>query len=266
MPHKHLVTTLVFVFGLTVDLGAPATVLEFVDGSAWEDFSTCTGTDSMPIAWFNRRTNTTFFMAASHLHMYAGIAPTLEEVPHACSGRLLTSHDVHGYESGPQSYANFQWLQSVRVFANGTAVGLVHNEFKGEFAPLGEYCSRHCTDMSPVNASGCRDVGLPVVSYANEDIVRVEVFPSDDSRESSADGEPEELPVAFFSTERGLTRFYSVIDDLRAHATADFDTREITETDAQTIPTEGRVVRFEFVMRDDHGGVDRETRALCLMP
>lgn len=122
------------------------------------------------------------------------------------------------------------------------------------------------TSVAPMPATGCRDMGLPVVSYANEDIVRVEVFPSDDSRETSASGEPEELPVAFFSTERGLTRFYSVIDDLRAHATADFDTREITETDAQTIPTEGRVVRFEFVMRDDHGGVDRETRALCLMP
>lgn len=121
--------------------------------------------------------------------------------------------------------------------------------------------------VTPFPMGSCRESGLPLVSYSNEDVVRIEVFPSDDSRETNdISGEAEELPVAFFSTERGLTRFYSVIDDVRAHATADFDTREITESDAQTIPVDGRVVRFEFVMRDDHGGVDRETRALCLLP
>lgn len=120
---------------------------------------------------------------------------------------------------------------------------------------------------TPFPTGSCRDSSLPRVSYSSEDVVRIEVFPSDDSRETrDVSGETEELPVAFFSTERGLTRFYSVIDDVRAHATADFDTREITESDAQTIPPDGRVVRFEFVMRDDHGGVDRETRALCLLP
>lgn len=61
------------------------------------------------------------------------------------------------FDSGPQSYANFQWLQSIRVFADGSAAGLVHNEFKGEFAPLGTYCSKECADRSPVNATGCRD-------------------------------------------------------------------------------------------------------------
>lgn len=138
--------------------GGGTTVLEFANGSVWEPFHTCTGADSMPVAWFNRPENMTYFMAADHRHMYAGVAPTLQRAPAACSGRVMASHDAHGYDSGPQSYANFQWLQSVRVFADGTAAALVHNEFKGEFAPLGEYCSRHCADGSPVNASGCRDV------------------------------------------------------------------------------------------------------------
>jgi hypothetical protein len=134
------------------------TVLEFEAEAEWEPFRTCTGVDSMPIAWYNRRANTSYFMAALHERMVAATAPTLDRPPTACSGAILTSHDAHGFDSGPQSYANFQWLQSIRVFANGTAAGLVHNEFKGEFAPLGKYCAKQCADRSPVNASGCRDV------------------------------------------------------------------------------------------------------------
>ena len=99
------------------------TVLEFSEeaGAGWEPFHTCTGQDSMPIAWFNRRANTSYFMSAQHERMQAGTAPTLDEPPAACSGSIFSSHDAHGFDSGPQSYANFQWLQSVRVFANGTA-------------------------------------------------------------------------------------------------------------------------------------------------
>jgi len=135
------------------------TVLEFAAGSAWEPFHTCTGVDSRPIAWHNRATNTSYFMSAQHERMVAGTASSLDHAPTACSGPILTSHDAHGYDSGPQSYANFQWLQSIRVFADGTAAGLVHNEFKGEFAPWDDhrYCQKHCADRSPVNASGCRD-------------------------------------------------------------------------------------------------------------
>ena len=132
------------------------TVLEFEAGGVWEKYATCTGTDSMPIAWFNRAENTTYFMSASHLHPHAGRGPSLDSIKY-CSAPVFMSHDQHGYDSGPESYANFQWLQSIRVFANGTAAGLVHNEFKGEFAPLGTYCTRECADGSPVNASGCRD-------------------------------------------------------------------------------------------------------------
>ena len=90
------------------------TVLEFLPGTAWEPFHTCTGQDSMPIAWFNRRTNTSYFMSAQHERMVAGIAPSLDVTPTACSGRIFEGHDAHGYDSGPQSYANFQWLQVAR--------------------------------------------------------------------------------------------------------------------------------------------------------
>ena len=37
--------------------------------------------------------------------------------------------------------ANYQWLQSVRVLANGTAYGLVHNEFKPAFSGNRSQCS-----------------------------------------------------------------------------------------------------------------------------
>jgi hypothetical protein len=143
------------------------TVLEFEAGSSWEKFNypaMCdranglgegVGPDSMPIAWHNRRTNTTYFMAADHRHMFAGTGPTLDNLRN-CSSRVFASTNA----STPQSYANFQWLQSVRVFANGTAAGLAHNEFKGEFpADTGmAYCSRHCADSSNKgNWRGCRD-------------------------------------------------------------------------------------------------------------
>eukprot|EP01051_Picozoa_sp_SAG22_P021532 SAG22_NODE_4789_length_1163_cov_1.741541_1_plen_237_part_00 len=128
-----------------LDAGATAappldTELEFEAGSSWEAVGypgLCTGAagpgetvgaDSMPIAWHSRRTNTTFFMSADHRRMFAGTGPTLDNLTGCSARRVLTSFNA----STPQSYANFQWLQSVRVFANNTAAGLVHNEFKGE--------------------------------------------------------------------------------------------------------------------------------------
>ena len=50
--------------------------------------------------------------------------------------------------STPQSFANHQWLQSVRVFANGTVAGLVHNEFKGDMEG-GPYCSKRSKHGTP---------------------------------------------------------------------------------------------------------------------
>lgn len=116
----------------------------------------------------------------------------------------------------------------------------------------------------PGGEESCAD--LPSLSYSAGSAMEIEVFPSAGSREPYNDGEVEELPVAFFSTERGLSRFYHVIEDRTPHARADFDVAEIPRSDAKTIPDEGRVVRFEFVMRDDRGGVDRATRSLCLLP
>ena len=141
--------------------------LAFEAGSAWESAgypALCrgaagpgegVGADSMPIAWHSRRANTTYLMSADHRRMFAATGPNLDTLRGCTPRRVLTSFNA----STPQSYANFQWLQSVRVFANGTAAGLVHNEFKGEFpADTGsEYCSRHCADSSNWNWRGCRD-------------------------------------------------------------------------------------------------------------
>eukprot|EP01048_Picozoa_sp_COSAG05_P004326 COSAG05_NODE_228_length_13388_cov_2.850403_1_plen_592_part_00 len=152
----------------TEQLDVGSTELQFEADSSWEDVgypTLCTGAgssgrwapgaDSMPIAWHSRRTNATFFMSADHRRMFAGTGPTLDHLTGCLPRRVLTSFN----DSTPQSYANFQWLQSVRIFANGTAAGLVHNEFKGEFpADTGpQYCSRHCADSSNWNWKGCRD-------------------------------------------------------------------------------------------------------------
>ena len=112
-------------------------VLEFVPGSQWESFGypgCCTrhkkdvGPDSMVIAWYNRNKSITHLLAANHRHMNAGIGSSLDNITRCNAGPVFHS----GHNSTPQSYANNQWLQSVRVFANGTVAGLVHNEFHGD--------------------------------------------------------------------------------------------------------------------------------------
>ncbi len=115
--------------------------------------------------------------------------------------------------------------------------------------------------------------GLPVIRVAEAEDAQILVVPSEDSRErfleASQDGtveRQEDLPVAFFATERGLTTFYSVIDDNREMAEAEFDTAEIKAVDLESLDEEGRVMRFEIVMRDDRGGVAHQTRFACLRP
>ena len=112
-------------------------VLEFVPGSQWESFNypgCCTrhkkevGPDSMVIAWYNRNKSIAYLMASNHRHMNAGIGTSIDNISRCNAGPVFFS--VHN--STPQSYANNQWLQSVRVFANGTLAGLVHNEFHGD--------------------------------------------------------------------------------------------------------------------------------------
>ena len=97
----------------------PGTYLEFVPGSKWESFGyphVCTrfkklqvGPDSMPIAWFDRNTSTAWFLTSNHRHMNAGIGPSLDNLTRCNPGPVFHST----YNSTPQSYANYQWLQSV---------------------------------------------------------------------------------------------------------------------------------------------------------
>ncbi|EDQ89961.1 uncharacterized protein MONBRDRAFT_7734 [Monosiga brevicollis MX1] len=84
-------------------------------------------TDSMPIAWYNRATNETYLIAAVSEGIFPNVGPTLSQLTHRCDRLVFNS----SFEARPNTYANYQWLQSVHLFPNGTAFGLVHNEFHG---------------------------------------------------------------------------------------------------------------------------------------
>ena len=94
----------------------------------------------MPIAWYDRNKSITRFLTANHRHMNAGVGFSLDNLTGCNNGPVYHSYG----NSTPQSYANYQWLQSVRVFVNGTVAALVHNEFKGDFegGPKSAYCSK----------------------------------------------------------------------------------------------------------------------------
>ena len=97
--------------------------------------------DAEPIAWFNPRTNKSSFVSATGgAATHAWVAPgmSLDNLKHDdCSRVVFNSSN----SLTPESYANYQWLQSVRLLANGSAFGLVHNEFKAEFIGNRDYCS-----------------------------------------------------------------------------------------------------------------------------
>eukprot|EP00041_Stephanoeca_diplocostata_P026334 m.708418 g.708418 ORF g.708418 m.708418 type:complete len:1023 (-) comp22938_c1_seq8:248-3316(-) len=118
-------------------------------GASWEvaedHYHACDGTphqtdgaDSMPIAWYNRRDNESYWVAAVSRGIRPNVhpGPTIEHAMHDCSAVVFNST----FSANPSTYANFQWLQSVRVFSNGTGFALVHNEWHGElFVP--QWCS-----------------------------------------------------------------------------------------------------------------------------
>jgi hypothetical protein len=116
-------------------------VLEFAAGSEWEHFDhKCKYSgDSRLIAWYDRNTSSTYCLMSNRNHMNAGVGPSLDNITKCTQRPVFTSTQ----NSTPESFANDQWLQSVRVFANGTVAGLVHNEFHGarEGKRL-QYCSR----------------------------------------------------------------------------------------------------------------------------
>jgi hypothetical protein len=98
----------------------------------------CEEPDSMPLAWHNPLTNQSYLIAATDC-TYAAIGPNLGAVsgPHECAHKPYTAIN----DSRPWSYANHQWLQSTRVFPNGTGFALIHNEFHGEQEHNKSYCS-----------------------------------------------------------------------------------------------------------------------------
>eukprot|EP01052_Picozoa_sp_SAG31_P057873 SAG31_NODE_17370_length_673_cov_1.172474_1_plen_111_part_01 len=66
-------------------------VLEFEAGAEWEKCSVPGGGDSMPIAWHNRRTNTSFLMSSEHSNMVAGTGPSLDQIVGRTKGSVFQS-------------------------------------------------------------------------------------------------------------------------------------------------------------------------------
>eukprot|EP01063_Lacrimia_lanifica_P020062 TRINITY_DN27416_c0_g1_i1.p1 TRINITY_DN27416_c0_g1~~TRINITY_DN27416_c0_g1_i1.p1 ORF type:complete len:553 (+),score=38.56 TRINITY_DN27416_c0_g1_i1:52-1710(+) len=99
--------------------------------------------DSVPGAWHNPLTNTTYLISATAWGHYATVGPSLSDLrTRVCETPVYVSVN----KTTPQSYANNQWLQAARVFPNGTGVALVHNEFHGDqICRRGDckYCSRN---------------------------------------------------------------------------------------------------------------------------
>lgn len=95
--------------------------------------------DSLPVAWHNPLTNISSLISATSWGTFASRGRRLDQpLRHVCT------HEVYkaANESSPQSYANHQWLQAPRVWANGSGFALVHNEFHGEQPPHNKtYCS-----------------------------------------------------------------------------------------------------------------------------
>jgi hypothetical protein len=98
----------------------------------------CEEPDSMPLAWHNPLTNRSYLISATDC-TYAATGPSLAAVsgPHDCSSQPYKAVN----DSRPWSYANHQWLQSTRVFPNGSGFALIHNEFHGEQEHNKSYCS-----------------------------------------------------------------------------------------------------------------------------
>ena len=113
--------------------------------------------DSMPLAWFDRLRNESSLISATSQGIHASTASggSLDSLSRKDCGRVVFNSS---FETTPQSYANHQWLQSVRLLANGSAYGLVHNEFKPELPGCPEYNSTYCPcnlDRSCKGGSSC---------------------------------------------------------------------------------------------------------------
>jgi hypothetical protein len=92
----------------------------------------CEEPDSVPIAWHNPLLNLSFLISATDC-TFPGVGSTLDDVrgKHTCG----VSPYVANRAAAPWTFDNHQWLQSARVFPNGSGFALVHNEFHGEQPP-----------------------------------------------------------------------------------------------------------------------------------
>merc|ERR1719253_659556 len=94
--------------------------------------------DSMPTAWHNPLTNTSYLIWASSGWTYPSVGPSLSHLTkHDCSEQVYKAIN----DTRPWTYKNHQWLQAARIFPNGSGFALVHNEFHGEQEGNRSYCS-----------------------------------------------------------------------------------------------------------------------------
>jgi hypothetical protein len=115
--------------------------------------------DSMPIAWFDRQRNESSLISATSqgIHASTSVGGSLDSLSRTDCRRVVFNSS---FETTPQSYANHQWLQSVRLLANGSAYGLVHNEFKPELRGTPEYNSTYCPCILSNSCRGGSDCEL----------------------------------------------------------------------------------------------------------
>jgi hypothetical protein len=102
--------------------------------------------------------------------------------------------------------------------------------------------------------------GRPQVS-AGARAVTISYLAEDAHRETLIDGSKESLLVAGFSDEGQLERTFSIIEGEAPSGPVD-----IEWSPPAALPSDGRLVRFYFVLRDDRGGTDWTERSLCLIP
>eukprot|EP00035_Acanthoeca_spectabilis_P006450 m.124750 g.124750 ORF g.124750 m.124750 type:complete len:588 (-) comp13511_c0_seq1:2585-4348(-) len=112
--------------------------------------------DSMPLAWHDPATNLTKLLIGS---TYRGTYPSIGRSLHSISG---LKHDCatpvwppvnlsapKTYD--PSSYLNYEWVQSVRTYPNGSTVALVHNEMHGELSGV----VSNATRLAPPDPALC---------------------------------------------------------------------------------------------------------------
>ena len=115
-------------------------------------------------------------------------------------------------------------------------------------------------------ATGCMGMGLPEVRQGASPITFI-LRAGGDARESYdavVDDEltpvREALQVTSLATAGAMQRTFTFIDDDRAVVDVGW------LAPLEGTPRDGERVRFEFVMRDGRGGIDRVRRQLCLLP